>query len=684
MVAEKVGAIVIRASPFGETSCVATLFTRECGKVRGLAKGAWRPKSGFDAALDLLSTCQVLVIRKFSSGLDVLTEATLENRFRVGSRSAFHGGLYIAELLDAFTADADPQPDLFDAAHETIRALSSPRPVMDIRDYDSSCHHKADDVLCATVLHFEVQLLRMVGHAPSIFQCAECQSELSEKGRIPFGMLDGGALCPTCRRGKRSVISISRDAMVSLRTLAQAKEGWPQRPLPTASGGELRAIMNTYLAHLVGRRLRTARWLAVAILLVTTSLLSGCATLQIPKFPWSSTDAAAQGEEDQLAEELGDDTESDVLSSEFVAASADATFDFMKGENIQKRWKKMTGRSPSESVGEKALAEGDALFRQGSYTKAISFYKKAIDRWPDSVIEEDAMWQLAECLFFTDQYPKAEDAYSELVKKYANTRYLDRVAQRQFLIGQYWIAIDKEFHYPVLIPNLVDKSRPLFDTPGRALKAFEHVRLNDPRGDLADDSIMATANAYFIAREWLDADYFYELLRTEYPDSDFMLQAYLFGLQSKLQAYQGPAYEGGALDQAELLADQVLVQFPDQLSVEDQERIIRSQAEIAAQQAARHWHRAEFYNKGRHYSSARIYYAMIARDYPKTMLARRARNQLQEIEGLEDVSDNPLPMLTQILNPDSLQEAELDAMAESEERIAHQERPASEQDKETR
>ena len=75
---------------------------------------------------------------------------------------------------------------------------------------------------------------------------------------------------------------------------------------------------------------------------------------------------------------------------------------------------------------------------------------------------------------------------------------------------------------------------------------------------------------------------------------------------------------------------------------------------------------------------------MIARDYPKTMLARRARNQLQEIEGLEDVSDNPLPTLTQILNPDSLQEAELDAMAESEERIAHQERPASEQDKETR
>ena len=63
---------------------------------------------------------------------------------------------------------------------------------------------------------------------------------------------------------------------------------------------------------------------------------------------------------------------------------------------------------------------------------------------------------------------------------------------------------------------------------------------------------------------------------------------------------------------------------------------------------------------------------MIARDYPKTMLAERARAKLGDIEGLEDVSDNPLPMLTQLLNPDSLKEAELDAMAEADEVIARQ------------
>jgi len=63
MAADKARAIVIRTFPFGDTSCVVTLFTREYGKLRALAKGAWRPKSGFDAALDLLSICQVLVLR---------------------------------------------------------------------------------------------------------------------------------------------------------------------------------------------------------------------------------------------------------------------------------------------------------------------------------------------------------------------------------------------------------------------------------------------------------------------------------------------------------------------------------------------------------------------------------------------------------------------------------------------
>jgi len=399
---------------------------------------------------------------------------------------------------------------------------------------------------------------------------------------------------------------------------------------------------------------------------------TGCATLKMPSMPsmpWAKKDADP---EKQVAGALGEDDESSVISSEYTPVDTDAGWDYFKGDNIKKRWKKVVGRGPNEPVAQQLLSAGDALFREKKYAQAATKYKAAADRWPDSTIEEDALWQLAECFFFTDKYPKAEDCYDELVKKYANTRYLDRIAQRQFVMAQYWIALDQKNSYWTIVPNLVDRSRPLFDTRGRAIKTFDHVRINDPRGSLADDSIMAQANAHFVERQWIDADYFYGLLRSEYPDSDFLLQAHLLGLQAKLRAYQGPAYEGGVLDEAEILADQTFVQFPDQLDSEEQERIVKARAEIAAQQALRHWNRAEFYAKGKHYSSARIYYALIARDRPQTLLAQKAREKLEILQGREDVSDDPLPMLTRVLNPDSLKEAELDAMAEADAVIARE------------
>jgi tetratricopeptide (TPR) repeat protein len=178
--------------------------------------------------------------------------------------------------------------------------------------------------------------------------------------------------------------------------------------------------------------------------------------MKMPTWPWSKAGADSSK---QVAGELGEDADSAVISSEYKPSEAETGWDYFKGENVKRRFKKMVGRGPNEPIARTALAEGDALFRDRKYKEAITKYKAAIDRWPDSTIEEDAMWQLAECWFFTDQYPKAEDCYDEIVKKYANSRYLDRIAQRQFVIAQFWIALDDKHRYWTLTPNFVDRSR---------------------------------------------------------------------------------------------------------------------------------------------------------------------------------------------------------------------------------
>ena len=125
MAAEKAQALVLRTTDWSETSRIATLWTREFGKVRVLAKGGRRLKSNFESALDLLTVCSIVLLRKSSGSLDLLTEAQVVQRFpRLRTDlAALNAGYYVAELLADWTEDYDPHPVLYDEALATLGDL---------------------------------------------------------------------------------------------------------------------------------------------------------------------------------------------------------------------------------------------------------------------------------------------------------------------------------------------------------------------------------------------------------------------------------------------------------------------------------------------------------------------------------------------------------------------------------
>src|SRR5205809_6004985 len=96
---ETADALVVRLHDFSESSRVVTLWTRELGKVRALAKGAKRLKSSFESALDLLTVCDIVLLRKTSGALDLLKEARASERFPRLRRdlAALYAGYYVAE-----------------------------------------------------------------------------------------------------------------------------------------------------------------------------------------------------------------------------------------------------------------------------------------------------------------------------------------------------------------------------------------------------------------------------------------------------------------------------------------------------------------------------------------------------------------------------------------------------------
>ena len=107
-------ALVLRTIEVFETSLVATLFTRELGKVAVLAKGARRLKSPFQGGLDLLGVSDIVLFPKASEALDLLAEAVPVERFASLRRdlAALYAGYYIAELLIDLTDIARPAPSV--------------------------------------------------------------------------------------------------------------------------------------------------------------------------------------------------------------------------------------------------------------------------------------------------------------------------------------------------------------------------------------------------------------------------------------------------------------------------------------------------------------------------------------------------------------------------------------------
>lgn len=240
MSAEKATALVLRVVDWSETSSIVTLLTREFGKVRGLAKGARRPKGPFESALDLLSTCQIVFLRKSSDALDLLTEAKLQRRFRPrqGELACLYAGYYVAELLNDLTDDYDPHPELFDAAQATLAGLAG-----------------GDVPASLLVLRFELAALSLLGHMPSLVDCAECGQSVDRGGRVAFGMLSGGVLCKQCRPGKPQVVSLSPPALQVLMLFADPmSDAWLQAGGDRGAMGEVRGLLSNYLAHLLGHR----------------------------------------------------------------------------------------------------------------------------------------------------------------------------------------------------------------------------------------------------------------------------------------------------------------------------------------------------------------------------------------------------------------------------------------------
>ena len=236
---EKARGLILRVTDFSETSRIVVVFTREFGKLSALAKGGRRLKGPFESALDLLACCQIVFLRKSSSGLDLLTEARLVQRFRPQERdlTSLYAGYYVAELLLGLTEDYDPHPQLYDAARAALD------------DFQQSATTRRG------VLRFELVLLREIGQLPDFETCAACGAVLTEGRTFGYWVSQGGLICPSCQREEYSQIAIHAGSAAALRLLSgDSEQAWRRLELSPQQYKELKQVTTAAISHVLGRR----------------------------------------------------------------------------------------------------------------------------------------------------------------------------------------------------------------------------------------------------------------------------------------------------------------------------------------------------------------------------------------------------------------------------------------------
>ncbi|MBF0620406.1 MAG: DNA repair protein RecO [Magnetococcales bacterium] len=172
-------ALVLRRTPYQNSSMILNILTREEGRLGLMAKGLRRSKSPNRASLAGYHTVLVHYKKKQNSGLALLNSAEIiRGRHVVGMRSAAVSAVHVIyETLYRNMPEHDPDAMLFDIVTEYLDGLD-----------------QGNSVLEHTALVLG-KILKQLGYGWDLSHCVGCGVE---QGFNYFSVRRGGVLCNAC------------------------------------------------------------------------------------------------------------------------------------------------------------------------------------------------------------------------------------------------------------------------------------------------------------------------------------------------------------------------------------------------------------------------------------------------------------------------------------------------------
>jgi DNA repair protein RecO (recombination protein O) len=236
-------AVVLRTWPVQEADLIVSFFTRDYGKVRGVAKSALKSRKRFGGALEPMTVARAWFAQRPRQELARLDQ--LEIIRSPLSAPVDHVRMTVlslyAELLDEALPEHDPQETVFRLLLGVLDQTTTEQPWMPLT-------------------YFQLWMTRLMGLLPDMAHCTAC-GEALQAGEASFNSIADGLFCALHRNGSASELCadswLMAQRMLRAPVNAFVGEEWPRRRCM-----DLRRFTLQSLERHLERKLRSAEALA--------------------------------------------------------------------------------------------------------------------------------------------------------------------------------------------------------------------------------------------------------------------------------------------------------------------------------------------------------------------------------------------------------------------------------------
>lgn len=249
-------AFVLQTWPFKEGDLIVSFLSRDLGKLRGVAKRARRPKSGFGAGLERLSHIKMSYFQRENRDLVNIDSCELvHSQFALSSDFAAACALdFFAEVSEQLLPPAEPGEKYFRLLTACLEHMRGRTP----------------GAVWRAVTYFSLWAVRLAGLLPELHVCLACGTWLDDEanpGRAFFSHFQDGLYCQVCRRALdlRGTWELTVDSRgIAAEMLRSSLPQLQQRIWTRETAADLRRFLAQQLESHIERKLVTVPVLEAA------------------------------------------------------------------------------------------------------------------------------------------------------------------------------------------------------------------------------------------------------------------------------------------------------------------------------------------------------------------------------------------------------------------------------------